>query len=73
MGRARVVIVLIHQRIGNLHLRGITCGDESVAVDKAVREAAAEGEGGVGPFGGGGVVGHLLFEGHAAFYGALYS
>lgn len=73
MGRARIVIVLVHQRISNLHLGGIPDGDESVSVDEAVGEAAAEGEGGVGPFGGGGVVGHLLLQGHAAFYGALYS
>jgi hypothetical protein len=73
MGRARVIIVLVHQRICNLHLRGIPGGDEPVSVHKAVGEAAAEGEGGVGPFGGGGVVGHLLLQGHAAFHGALYS
>jgi hypothetical protein len=73
MGRARVVIVLVHQRIGNLHLGGVPGGDEPISVHKAVGETAAEGKGRVGPFGGGGVAGHLLLEGHAAFHGALYS
>lgn len=73
MIRSRIVIFIVHQRVGNLHLGRVSGGDEPVSVHKAVRQAAAECEGGVGPFGGRGVVGHLLLQRHAAFHGAFYS